>query len=332
VPRAGEVAPCEAGGGTDASGASGLTRYPTGWLKTLTDGAGKVVTCDYNPLGQIGAITTPEGGIYAYSYDPMERLAGVVTPTGAAISLGYDDGGRLRHIVRPGSTIEYQYNARDWVTAVLNHATGGATLFDSSYAYHDGDLWDHTGNPLVRTEVTGGTTYATTYRYDALGRLTEEARTPGDYSRSYGYDLVGNRTSETRDGVGFTYGYDDNNKLTSLTGGGKSAGFGYDGNGSMTSVSGDMFGSWSLVYDDANRPTSIAYPAGADTYVYNAFGQRTRANLSGAIFRYVYNGDRVLEQTDDAGNLLSRYATAGASYYGPLLEFEFPDGSQVLAL
>ncbi len=36
----------------------------------------------------------------------------------------------------------------------------------------------------------------------------------------------------------------------------------------------------------------------------------------------------VLKQTDDAGNLLSRYATAGASYYGPLLGFESPDGSQ----
>ncbi len=244
------------------------------------------------------------------------------------MTLDYDDGGRLRHIVRPGSTIEYQYNARDWITAVLNHTTGGATLFDSSYAYQDGALWDHTGNPLVRTEVTGGTTYATTYRYDALGRLTEEARTPEDYSRSYGYDLVGNRTSETRDSVPYTYSYDDNNKLTSLTGGGKTAGFGYDNSGSMTSVTGDMLGSWTLVYDDANRPTCIAYPAGVDTYVYNAFGQRTRANLSGAVLRYVYNGDRVLEQTDDAGNLLSRYATAGASYYGPLLEFEFPDGSQ----
>ncbi len=139
---------------------------------------------------------------------------------------------------------------------------------------------------------------------------------------------MGNRTSETKDGVPFTYSYDDHNKLTSLTGGGMSASFGYDGNGSMTSVSGDMFGSWTLAYDDANRPTSIVYPAGVDTYVYNAFGQRTRASLNGTIFRYVYNGSRVLEQTDDAGNLLSRYATAGASYYGPLLEFEFPDGSQ----
>jgi hypothetical protein len=75
-------------------------------------------------------------------------------------------------------------------------------------------------------------------------------------------------------------------------------------------------------------PTSITYPTGADTYVYNAFGQRTRASLSGSIFRYVYHGDRVLEQTGDTSNPLSRYATAGPSYHAPLLGFEFPDGSQ----
>lgn len=56
---------------------SALTPYPSGWLKTLTDGAGKVVTYDYNPLGQIGAITTPEGGIYTYAYNPVARLAQV---------------------------------------------------------------------------------------------------------------------------------------------------------------------------------------------------------------------------------------------------------------
>ena len=41
---------------------------------------------------------------------------------------------------------------------MLNRTTGGSTLFDTNYYYQDGTLWDHTGNPLKRTELVDGTT------------------------------------------------------------------------------------------------------------------------------------------------------------------------------
>lgn len=40
------------------------------------------------------------------------------------------------------------------------------------------------------------------------------------------------------------------------------------------------------------------------------------------------NGDRVLEETNDSNGTLVRYATAGGSYYDPLLGFEFANGDQ----
>jgi hypothetical protein len=50
----------------------------------------------------------------------------------------YDNGGRLTLLTRPGSYIIYQYNARDWLTAVLNRTSGGVTRYDA------GEFWGHT--------------------------------------------------------------------------------------------------------------------------------------------------------------------------------------------
>jgi len=123
-------------------------------------------------------------------------------------------------------------------------------------------LWDHTGNPLKKVENWGGLDYPTTYRYDRVYRLTEDTRRDPNgnpnFSLLYGYDQVGNRTSRTKGGTTVTYSYDDNDKLVSASDG---SSFGYDGSGDMTSVSGPL-GSWSLVYDDESRPTSITHPSG----------------------------------------------------------------------
>jgi RHS repeat-associated protein len=229
----------------------------------------------------------------------------------------YDNGGRLTLLTRPGSYIQYQYNARDWLTAVLNRTSGGVTCYDANYYYNDGSLWDFVGNPLKRVENIDGSVRTTTLRYDALSRQLQESRTPNPYSLYYTYDAVGNRASRNYNGTLVTYTYDNNNKLTSASDG---SSFGYDYNGNMTGVTGPL-GSWSLVYDDESRLTSVTYPGGVDTFLYNALGQRMRGVLGGAIHRYVYNGERVLEDTSDAGATQARYTTASGSYFSPLLHF-----------
>jgi len=131
--------------------------------------------------------------------------------------------------------------------------------------------------------------------------------------------------------VTVTYTYDDNDKMTAASGGGQTASFGYDGAGSMTSASGTMYGAWALVYDDESRPTSITYPSGGgsvtDLFTYNALGQRMRARLNGTWYRFFYNGNRVLEETNDANGPLARYTTESGSYYEPVLHFGRNDGS-----
>jgi RHS repeat-associated protein len=73
--------------------------------------------------------------------------------------------------------------------------------------------------------------------------------------------------------------------------------------------------------------TSVTYPGGTDTFTYNALGQRLRATLNGATKRYVYTGERVLEETDDSGNMLVRYTLADSSYFSPMVQFKRADGT-----
>jgi len=51
-----------------------------------------------------------------------------------------------------------------------------------------------------------------------------------------------------------------------------------------------------------------------------------RATLNGTVKRYIYDGDRVLEQTDDAGNVAARYTTESSSFYQPLLHMWIASG------
>jgi uncharacterized protein RhaS with RHS repeats len=209
---------------------------------------------------------------------------------------------------------------------VLDRTTAGATILDSNYYYQRGAMKDDVGNPLRRTELVDGTTYNTTYQYDKLYRMLSESRTPGNYRLSYTYDQVGNRLTRNKDGTTVTYTYDSNDKLTAASGGGQSASMSYDSNGNMTGVSGTMFGTWTLSYDDENRLTSVSYPGGTDQHMYDGAGRVWKAVFNGP-HKYVYNGDRVLDETDNAGALLARYTTASGSYYEPLLHFKRADGS-----
>jgi len=49
--------------------------------------------------------------------------------------------------------------------------------------------------------------------------------------------------------------------------------------------------------------------------------------VNGSARRYLHNGDRVLEETNDSGAMQARYTTASGSYYAPLLHFTSSDGS-----
>ena len=190
----------------DASGTTTNVYYPSQWLKTTTVSAGssKTITYQYNGMGLASDMAVSGESSLTYSYNARNQLDTITNPNSVAVSFTYDNGGRRTRVTRPGSYIEYVYNARDWITEVRNRTTGGVTRYDAAYYYQDGALWDHTGNPLKRSENLAGSIYNTTLRYDHVYRQTEETkRDSGNnvvYSLGYGYDAVGNRTTRTLGG------------------------------------------------------------------------------------------------------------------------------------
>jgi RHS repeat-associated protein len=317
----------------DASGTTTDVYYPSTWLKTTTVSAGssKTITYQYNGMGLVSDMAVSGESSFTYTYNARNQLDTITNPNSVSMSFTYDNGGRRTRVTRPGSYIGYAYNARDWLTEVRNCTTGGTTRYGAIYYYQDGALWDHTGNPLKRTENLAGSTYNTTLRYDHVYRQTEETKRDSSsnviYSLTYGYDAVGNRTTRTLGGVTITYVYDDNDKTTSASGGGQSATFGYDNNGNMTSVSGTLYGSKTLVYNDDNRLTSMTYGGVTDLYYYKHTGERYRARLSGTYYRYLYEGERVLEELNDSGTMQARYTTEDGSYYGQWLHLYRTSGT-----
>ena len=299
------------------------------------------VTYQYNGVGLVSDMVVSGESSFTYSYNAANQLSSVTNPNSVQVSFTGacpehtrgDNGGRRTRITDPGSYVEYVYNARNWLTDVRNRTTGGTTRYDATYYYQDGNLWDHTGNPVKRVENLAGSTYTTTLRYDAVYRQTEETkRDSGNnvvYSLTYGYDAVGNRTTRTLGGTTIHYGCDDNNKLTKIgttSGGNDLATFGYDSNGNMTSVAGSLFGSKTMVYNDDNRLASIVC-GGTTDYYYTYTGLRYRARLGGTYYRYLYNGVRVLEELDDSGTMTARYTTENGNCGGVLLHLHRPTGT-----
>jgi len=320
----------------DASGTTTNLYYPSAWLKTVTTSSTftKIITYQYNGVGLVSNMQVSGESSFTYSYNARNQLSSVTNPNSVQVSFTYDNGGRRTRITDPGSYVEYVYNARNWITDVRNRTTGGTTRYDATYYYQDGTLWDHTGNPVKRTENLAGSTYTTTLRYDAVYRQTQETKKDSSnntiYDLAYGYDAVGNRTTRTLAGTITYWTYDDHNKLTKIgtqPGYNDLATFGYDSNGNMTSVSGTLFGSKSMVYNDQDRLTSITCGGTTDLYYYNWQGQRYRARLGGVYSRYLYHGQRVLEELNDSGAMQARYTTENGTFFSSWLHLHRPTGS-----
>lgn len=72
-----------------------------------------------------------------------------------------------------------------------------------------------------------------------------------------------------------------------------------------------------MMYSDDNRLTWVTYPGGADTYMYDV-RRRHRATFSRTVRGYIYDRDRVLEETQ-AWVPQARYTLESGSYYSPWL-------------
>jgi YD repeat-containing protein len=109
---------------------------------TTSPGTSKTVTYQYSGVGLPSSMQVSGESSFTYSYNARNQPDTITNPDSVQVSFSYDNGGRRTRVTRPGSYIEYVYNARDWLTEVRNRTTGGTTRYDATYYYQDGALWD----------------------------------------------------------------------------------------------------------------------------------------------------------------------------------------------
>jgi len=96
--------------------------------------------------------------------------------------------------------------------------------------------------------------------------------------------------------------------------------YAYDYNGNTTSKT-DSTGTTNYTWDFENRLTQVALPGtgGTVSFKYDPFGRRIYKSSSSATTIFAYDGDNVIETTNAAGAIISKYAQ-GQNIDEPLAE------------
>ena len=220
-----------------------------------------------------------------YSYDFVGNLVSAIYPNGTITTYAYNDLNRLVHLLTVdsfGVVVEYFYTLD----------TVGRRIA----------INDHNGQNI-------------TYEYDVLGRLVAEqiidASNAITHEAGYEYDSVGNRIRSVINGAETLYTYDANDRL--IQAGART--YEYDANGNVLHEVGPM-GEAFYTYNSRNQlikadKTDFNGPS-TSTYTYNADGNRASSTVNEVTTHYLVDTNRnypqVLEETDDAGNLLASYS------------------------
>jgi RHS repeat-associated protein len=261
-------------------------------VKTKADPDGRLRTWRYdepvhpNGLGRLTSVTDsfetacPGKEAGWFGYDAAGHAITVrqcVAGTTLELGSGYDSLGRQKSLTYPdGETVTYEYDlaGRLWrmpgyVDAMAYDAAGRLTAADYANGTHA--IWDVDARRgwLNKATVTGpaGTLYEATYQYLANGAAKST------------------RSSTSK--MNLDYGYDELNRLTSVSGD-VAQNFHYNPSGDITQNS--ALGTYIYPTPPANgcgvqaphlcphAVTSIAMPAGGESFKYDDDGNLTLAN------------------------------------------------------
>jgi RHS repeat-associated protein len=297
---------------TDAKGhATSFTYDTTGRVTSVKNALNQSASISYNAKSLPVSVQTRKGQTISFAYDSLDRLTTLTAPEGS-LSLSYDAVGNLltaNHY--NGSALSLSYDALNRVTQVGQTLTNGFTA-NIGYGY------DANGNRTRMTTPWGAFSYA----YDALDRITSITN-PNGQTVTFNYDAASRRTSMSYpNGTKTTYAYDAGGQVTQIvhqkTSNQTAIAFDnytYDADGNRIQIS-DLVGTHTFAYDKLNRltganhPGTSSLPTQAETFAYDAIGNRTSDALR---TNYTYDAanrivsDSSFTYTSDAnGNQTSR--------------------------
>jgi RHS repeat-associated protein len=184
--------------------------------------------------------------------------------------------------------------------------------------------WDAVHNKTQRADVrTGGPERVFDYAYDGLSRLTTATLTQsGTDTVEWDYTLndVGSRsniqkTVESDPPVVTNHSFtsDANTHAYSATPDWTSRE--YDDNGSLLLLDENLGTEVSFKYNHLDQMTERTDSSGTADYVYDALGRRIARTVSSVTTRYLYFGDRVVEERDDSA-VPGTFVTTATYVYG----------------
>jgi YD repeat-containing protein len=295
---------------------------PTGRTTYTVDGAGRVagvtyptlrrLTYAYDAHGRRSRLVNPDGGLFTYAYDLADRMTALVNPQGNRSTFAYDGAGR-RTVKRlaNGTRTSTTFDNAGRVLSVYNLKADGSVV--SSFRYTN----DPVGNRTAVIQATGDTL---AWGYDAAYQLSYERRTGANaYATTFTYDAAGNRVRK-QDGTGTTlYTYDAADRMLTERATGVSITYTYDVDGNQTSV---LNGTQQTTnrWDFENRNVGTTLPSGETvTFTYDGdLRMIDRADSLGVARRYVWDGENLLNESDELGLTKAEY-TYQPAVFGDLI-------------
>jgi YD repeat-containing protein len=268
-------------------------------LQSMTDRNGNEITFSTNGVtspsttrniafvrdgaGRITEIDGPAGKRTNYAYSAASDLA-LFTDANAAVSaFSYNTGHRLLSVDGPGGirlrTLNYGPDGR---LTSLTDGTGRTIELSSNVSARSQIETSPSGRlTTISTYDTNGQLASTEQVFDARSRVT-----------SYQYDGEG-RKIRTTSPLG---------RVETLS---------YDAAGNVTSRTTPKNETWTYTFNALNELTTITAPDGlvSESYVYDAFGRRTSANIRGGRTEAYTNDStgRPVTVTDSFGTTVLEY-------------------------
>ena len=265
---------------------------------------GVLTSYSYNTSDRTIEVTYPSGKQILETHDFRSRTTGIYENGGAVASFEYDNAGDvLSRTYANGTVTNYSYDN----LGRLNQ------LYDNHNVMNYQFVYDASNNLLARKDLINGEE-SQSYTYDALDRLIDYQTgvMNNDYfitapmcHVSYGLDGLGNRIDVIENGVATHYTTNTMNAYTSIVGPSSNQTLVYDDKGNLTND-----GIHTYQYDSNNRRISVDNGNSA-LYKYDAFGRLIQSQFPSSqqstIENYCYAGQRMIEQNDGTGGLVSSH-------------------------
>ena len=239
------------------------------------------------------------------------RIVKVKESGNETVSYTYDaNGNKKLETLANGVVSTYTYNKANRITKIENKS-GDTDISSYEYSYY------LDGSDACKVRSESGIIETTSYEYDGLKRLTEEAVKVGNNmtdTYTYEYDDYGNRSKMTAEGTEdyvTEYSYvDSNGKYTALlqkevktaeanenlinlnpNSNVKQTVYTYDANGNQITKTADGT-TETNTYDGLNQLIGFADGETTASYKYNASGLRYEKTVDGQTINHVWDGNQ----------------------------------------